>query len=66
MSYSDFLAGKAQKNTGHGFAPLVMPDHLFDFQRELVGWAVEQGRGDLWTQIRPRADHAREHWKKVA
>ena len=44
MSYQDFLAAKAQKNTGHGFDPETLPGHLFDFQRELTEWAVRQGR----------------------
>lgn len=48
MSYQDFLAKKAQKNTGHGFEPIAIPDHLFDFQRELVEWAVRQGRAAIF------------------
>lgn len=48
MSYSDFIAAKAQKNTGHGFEPTVDPAHLFDFQRELVQWSVRQGRGAIF------------------
>lgn len=48
MSYAEFLKAKAQKNTGHGFEPTVMPDHLFGFQSELVEWAVRQGRGGIF------------------
>lgn len=48
MSYRDFLAAKAQKNTGHGFDPVGMPGHLFDFQRELTEWAVRQGRAAIF------------------
>jgi hypothetical protein len=48
MSYADFLRAKEQRNTGHGFDPLVMPDHLFPFQVELVEWAVRQGRAALF------------------
>lgn len=46
--YAAFLASKAQlANTG-GFEPAGLPDHLFDYQRELVAWAVRQGRGALF------------------
>ena len=48
MSYADFLAAKAQKNTGHGFDPYDIPSHLFGFQAELVEWAVRQGRGAIF------------------
>lgn len=48
MSYQDFLAAKAQKNTGHGFDPEALPGHLFDFQRELTEWAVRQGRAAIF------------------
>jgi len=47
-SYRDFLARRAQLSTEHGFDPTVMPSHLFDFQRELVEWAVRQGRAALF------------------
>lgn len=43
-SYEEFLAGKSQHGTGHGFEPVFMPDFLFDFQKALVEWAVRQGR----------------------
>ena len=48
MSYADFLQTKSQKNTGHGFEPTVMPDHLFPFQHELTEWAIRQGRAALF------------------
>ena len=47
-SYNDFLAAKSQHNTGHGFEPTSLPDHLFGFQRELTEWAIRQGRGALF------------------
>ena len=46
--YTDFLAAKAQHSTGHGFEPLTIPDHLFDFQRDLTEWAIRQGRAALF------------------
>lgn len=48
VAYSDFLTEKSQRNDGHGFEPLSIPDHLFDFQRDLVQWAVRQGRAAIF------------------
>lgn len=48
MSYAEFLARKAQLVNGGGFDPTNLPDHLFDFQRSLVEWAVRQGRGAIF------------------
>ena len=48
MTYADFLTAKAQAGTGSGFAPLWLPDFLFDFQRNLVEWAVRQGRAGIF------------------
>lgn len=47
-TYREFLARKAQLPDAGGFAPTNLPDHLFDFQRELVEWSVRQGRGALF------------------
>lgn len=46
--YAEFLARKAQFGDGHGFEPVVMPDHLFNFQAYLVEWAVRQGRSAIF------------------
>jgi hypothetical protein len=46
--YAEFLARKAQLANAGGFAPSNLPDHLFDFQRALVEWAVRQGRGGIF------------------
>lgn len=46
--YAEFLASKLQANDATGFTPYWMPDWLFPFQRELVDWAVRQGRGGLF------------------
>lgn len=48
MTYAEFLQTKAQQNTGHGFDPIIMPDHLFGFQAELTEWAIRQGRGAIF------------------
>jgi hypothetical protein len=46
--YHDFLDTKAQLAHSGGFEPYRIPDHLFDFQRDLVDWAIRQGRGALF------------------
>jgi len=47
-TYATYLAERAQLANGGGFAPHVMPDHLFDFQQVLVEFAVRQGRAALY------------------
>lgn len=51
MSYATFLANKAQLTNAGGFEPVNLPDHLFDFQRVLVEWAVRQGRGAIFADL---------------
>lgn len=46
--YEQFLAEKAQLASSGGFEPLVMPDHLFDYQVALVDWALRLGRGGIF------------------
>jgi hypothetical protein len=48
MTYEEFLAGKAQVEDRGGFEPLWLPGFLFDFQRELVAWALRKGRAALF------------------
>lgn len=47
-TYTEFLAAKSQLAHGGGFEPGDLPEHLFDFQRALVEWAVRRGRGALF------------------
>lgn len=47
-TYSEFVARKSQCGSNEGFAPVWMPDFLFDFQRHLVEWAVRKGRAALF------------------
>lgn len=44
MSYEDFLRQKAQRDPDGGFAPVWMPDFLFDFQQYLAEWNLRRGR----------------------
>jgi hypothetical protein len=47
-AYEEFLERKTQLAEGGGFAPLWMPDFLFDFQRSLVEWALWRGRAAIF------------------
>lgn len=47
MRYEEFLESKAQLDGDGGFAPIWMPDFLFDFQQSLVEWAIKKGRGAI-------------------
>ncbi len=46
--YTAFLERKAQLDSVDGFAPLWMPDFLFDFQQALVEWALRRGRSAIF------------------
>lgn len=45
--YSAFLANKTQLSGKFGFKPTFIPDCAFDFQKALIEWAVEKGRGAI-------------------
>lgn len=47
MNYRAFLLEKQQINNQGGFAPLWMPDFLFDFQQYSVEWGLRTGRSLL-------------------
>jgi hypothetical protein len=46
--YAQFLANKAQLADSGGFEPVDLPAHLFDYQTNLVEWAVRHGRGGIF------------------
>lgn len=48
MQYTEFLDKKLHSNLDSGFAPLSIPDFLFDFQKSLVEWSCLKGRGALY------------------
>lgn len=48
MSYNEFLNAKTQLASQGGFEPTLLPDHLFEFQRELVEWSVRHGRAAIF------------------
>ncbi len=46
--YASFLERKSQAGADSGFAPVWMPDFLFEFQASLVDWAVRKGRAAIF------------------
>lgn len=46
--YDSFINAKSQGGADSGFAPLWMPDFLFDFQSNLVDWAIRRGRAAIF------------------
>lgn len=48
MNYWEFLERKTHLASPGGFDPVFMPDYLFDFQKDLVEWAVNQGRAAIF------------------
>jgi hypothetical protein len=46
--YATFLEMKSQTRSPGGFAPLWLPDFLFDFQKTLVDWAIRRGRAAIF------------------
>ena len=47
-AYAAFLDAKTQIGTFDGFEPLCLPDFLFDFQRDLVAWALRKGKAAIF------------------
>lgn len=42
--YAEFLSAKSQGGADSGFAPIWMPEFLFDFQVAKTEWAIRKGR----------------------
>ena len=47
-SYAEFLHIKTQLGSMDGFDPVWMPEFLFQFQRDLVSWALRKGRAAIF------------------
>lgn len=47
-AYHDFIARKSQSANDSGFAPVWMPDFLFDFQKALVEWSLRKGKAAIF------------------
>lgn len=48
MNYAQFIERKAQAGAMDGFAPVWMPDWLFDFQQNLVEWSIRKGKSAIF------------------
>lgn len=48
MDYQAFLQSKQRKLHGYGFEPTEVNRYLFDWQRDVVKWAVRRGRAALF------------------
>ena len=46
--YREFLEKKVHLGDYYGFEPNALPDYLYDFQRDLVLWALRKGRGAIF------------------
>ena len=46
--YTKFLQAKTHEGAKHGFEPIFMPDSAFDFQKAMIGYAVEKGRAAVF------------------
>lgn len=47
-AYAQFLSRKLHEGADSGFEPTFMPSRLFDFQQEMVAYAVRKGRAALF------------------
>lgn len=45
--YEQFIESKMHTGADSGFAPVWMPDFLFDYQKALAEWAIRKGRAAL-------------------
>jgi len=48
IKYKDFLKTKGIKKKTEGFKPLWIPDFLYDFQKELVEFSIQNGKSALF------------------
>jgi len=48
MNYEQFIASKAIVSQPCGFEPMPIPENRFQFQRDVVGWAVRRGCAALF------------------
>lgn len=48
LEYREFLDNRLNQGASDGFAPMFIPDGMFDFQRFLLDWAVNKGRAAVF------------------
>lgn len=49
-NYDDFIAAKTRKAMPHGFEPQPITAPLFDWQKQVVEWAIRKGRAALFEE----------------
>jgi superfamily II DNA or RNA helicase len=66
MEYEDFIAEKALLSppTGVQFEP-VLRDHLFEFQRDIVRWALKRGRAAVFADCGMGKTPMQLEWARV-
>ena len=64
--YAAFLARKAPRAHASGIEPTSLPDHLFDFQKECVAFALRQGRAGLYLDTGLGKTRCQLEWCKQA
>lgn len=66
--YAEFLAGKERAAGPLGLAVAVGDIHLslFDFQRHIVRWAVEQGRAAIWATTGMGKTRMQLEWARLS
>lgn len=47
-AYQKLIESRCQWGNPGGFPPADLPDHLYDFQKHLVEWALKQGRSAIF------------------
>jgi len=50
MDYDKFIQGKSKKAQDYGFEPYEITADLFDWQKQVVQWAVRKGRAALFQE----------------
>ena len=63
-NYKSFLASKAPVAHASGFEPSELPDHLFDFQKSCVDFAIRQGRTGLYLDTGLGKTRCQLEWAK--
>ncbi len=48
MNYDQFVFSKRRKEIATGHIPNQLNEHLFDFQKAIVSWAVRRGRAAIF------------------
>lgn len=48
MEYKDFIKSKVDDIKATGFTPTEISDKLFDFQRDIVRWALQKGKAAIF------------------